>query len=358
MDSTVDTPLDTSPQFRRKARFVVALAAGAVIALQVLWITRQALLLLFLGIAVGSLFYYASRWLAERIGGPRSAWLVGILLFVIGGVVAALVFGVPPLMEQSQALIREAPTVVSNLEQRFGLPEDLFSIPEALRGLAGQAFGLFSSVAGVLTGIVVVLVVGGFTAASPERYVEGVVRLVDRRNQPFVRETMRQMGRALLGWTRGVGVGVGALTTFALVGLSLIGVPGAVPLAVFAGLLTAIPTFGPLVGWAPAVAIGFATGTTTGLWTLGLAVVAQQIEGDLITPKVQGKMVSVAPAAIIAVQIVLGSLAGFLGVLLAVPFAGVALILIRRLYIGPFVEGEASDPDETHDLPSDEEPAL
>ena len=360
MDSTTDTPLDTSEPFRRRARYVVALVASALVALYVLWTTREALLLLFLGVAVGCLFYYSSRWLADTLGGPRSLWLGAILLALLGGIVAAAVFGGPTLVREGRQLVANAPEVVDQLEARFGLPDSTLEVPQALNELAGRALGLFNSFAGVLTGIVVVLIVGAFTAGSPETYIQGVARLVDRERQPYVRETLHQMGRALLGWTRGVGIAVALLTVLGVVGLTIIGVPGAIPLAIFAGALTAIPTFGPLVGWAPAVAVAFATDTTMGVWTLGLAIAAQQLEGNVVTPKVQGHMVSVAPAAILATQIVLGSLTGFLGILLAVPFAGVALIALQRFYIGPFVEREPADPDmRTPDVtPPDPEPAA
>ena len=162
-----------------------------------------------------------------------------------------------------------------------------------------------------------------------------------------MRDILHDMGRTLVAWLQGVGVAVVLLGGMAGIGLTLLDVPGALALAVFAGLLTAIPTFGPFIGWAPAVAVAFAQGTTTGLWALGLAVVAQQLEGSVITPKVQGSMVKVGPGFIVAGQIVLGSLAGFLGILLVVPILGVGLILIQRLYIAPFVRGEPADPDDS-----------
>ena len=360
MDPSVDTPLDTAPGFRRRARYVVALVALAFVGLMVLWMTRQAVLLVFLGLAVGSLLYYSSTWLGEHLPGPRGLWVGALVFSFLGLLGLGMYFGVPRLEEQARSLLEAAPEVLTRLENRLGLPESALSLPEAFRQVAGQAFGIFSSLAGIVTGLIVVLVVAAYTALSPRTYVEGAVRLVDRQNQPFVRDLLHRISRVLLGWTRGVGIAVVLLTTIAAVGLTIIGVPGALALAVFAGALTAIPTFGPLVGWAPAVAVGFSQGTTTGLWTLALAVLGQQLEGSIITPKVQGAMVSVAPAVIIAAQIVLGSLAGFLGILLAVPISGVVLILVQHLYIGPMVEGEPADPEdrEVDRTPGGKEPAV
>lgn len=339
------TPLDTSMAFRHRVRYVVAVVTITVVGLAVFWMTRQALLLVFTGIAIGALLYYASASLSERLGGARGLWLGGLVVVMLGSIAGVTAVAAPRLAEQARQLIENAPDIVSAIESRLGLPPDALSVPDALSGLTGQAFGLFSSAAGVFTGIIVVVIVAVYTAASPDRYINGLARFVDHEHQAFVRRVLHRMGRTLLGWTRGVGIAVVLLTTFGMVGLSIIGLPGALALAAFAGALTAIPTFGPLVGWAPAVAVGFATSTTMGLWTLGFAIVAQQIEGNFITPKVQGRMVSVPPAVIISAQIVLGALAGFLGILLAVPIAGVMLVLVQELYIGPFVEGEPPEPE-------------
>ena len=347
MTPTHHTPLDAPAAFRRRARFVVALVTTVIIALFVLWTTRQAILLVFLGVAIGCLFYAASDWLANKTGAPRGLMLAAVVLTVLGALAAALALGGPRVVEQARGLSDQAPAVLETARQRLGLPESALSVPSALQNVGSRLLGFFSTAAGLVSGVLVVLIVAIYTAASPDLYTGAVARLFDHEHQAFVRATLHEMGRTLVAWLQGVGVAVVLLGGMAAIGLTVIGVPGALALAVFAGLLTAIPTFGPFIGWAPAVLVAFAQGTTMGAWTLGLALLAQQIEGSIITPKVQGRMVSVGPAFIVAGQIVLGSLAGFLGILLVVPVLGVGLILVQRLYIGPFVHGEPADPDES-----------
>ena len=345
MTPTHDTPLDTPESFRQRARYVVAIVALAVVGLFVLWTTRQAILLVFLGVAIGVLFYRASAWLAEKTGAPRGLMLALVVLLVLGGVVAAAYFGGPRLASETRGLMEQAPELLETARERLGLPEGTLTIPSALGNVGGQLLGWFSTAAGVLSGLLVVLIVAVYTAASPGVYTAAVVRLFDREHQPFVRDMLEDMGRVLMAWLKGVGIAVAALGLMGVVGLTAIGLPAAFALAAFAAALTVIPTFGPFIGWAPAIVVGFAQGTTAGLWTLALAVAAQQVEGSLITPKVQGDLIRVGPAFIVAGQIVLGALAGFLGILLVVPVLGVARILVERLYIGPFVKGEAADPD-------------
>ena len=339
------TPIDTPEAFRHRARYVITLIVVAVVGLFTLWITRQAVLLVFLGVAIGTAFYAASEWLADKTGAPRGVMLTLVVLAVLGGLAAAVALGGPRVVEQAQTLSEQAPDLLEMARDQLGLPAGAVSVPPALQNVGTRLLGFFSTAAGVLSGLLVVLVVAVYTAADPGRYTSAAVRLFDHEHQPFVRETLSRMGATLVAWLKGVGIAVVLLGTMAAVGLTLIGVPGALALAVFAGLLTAIPTFGPFIGWAPAVLVAFSQSTTMGAWALGLALVAQQIEGSIITPKVQGRMVRVAPAFIVAGQIVLGSLAGFLGILLVVPVLGVGLIAIQRFYIGPFVRGEPADPE-------------
>lgn len=342
------TPFDTSETFRQRARYVVALVVVVGVGLFVLWTTRQAVLLAFLGVALGVLFYRSSAWLSAKTGVPRGLMLAGVVLGVLGSLATAAVVVGPRVVGEAQALLENAPSVLEAARIRLGLPESSIVPPSSsmLGTLSGQLLGFLSSAAGVLAAILVVFIVATYTAVAPERYTAAVARLFDREHQPFVRGLLSDMGDTLLAWLRGVAIAVALLGTMALVGLSVIGLPGALALAAFAAALTVIPTFGPFIGWAPAIIVGFAEGTTPGLWTLGLAVVAQQIEGSIITPKVQGEMIRVGPAFIVAGQIVLGALAGFLGVLLVVPILGVGLVLLQQLYIGPFVEGENADPDD------------
>ncbi len=348
------TPLDAPENFRRRARYVVALVTTTAVLLTVLWITRAAVLLVFLGVSVGVLFFHASRWLAEKTGGPRGlmlALVVVALLVVIG---ATGYLGGPRVAGETRELVGRAPELLDLAQTRLGLPENAIQIPEAASRLSVRLLGVFSSLAAVLAGALVVLLVAIYTAVSPDRYTRGVIRLADRHHQPFVRRVLERMGEALLGWVKGVGISTAALTAIAVVGLTVIGLPGALALAAFAGVLTVIPNFGPFIGWTPAVVVAFSQGTSMGLWTLGLAVVAQQVEGSFITPKVQGELVSVAPAVVVAGQIVLAAFTGFLGLFLVVPILGVGKVLLEELYIGPFVEGEAADP--MNPPPLDERP--
>jgi predicted PurR-regulated permease PerM len=123
---------------------------------------------------------------------------------------------------------------------------------------------------------------------------------------------------------------VGVATGF---GLWLVGVPAAWAIGLVAGLAEFVPYLGIFVAGIPAVVLGFGQGTDTGLWTLGVLLAVQQIQGNLVMPLLQNRMVDLPPAITIFGIIAAGILFGVAGVLLATPLTIVVLVLIRRLYL-------------------------
>ena len=134
-----------------------------------------------------------------------------------------------------------------------------------------------------------------------------------------------------------VPMGAGTLLLFVGVatglGLYLIGVPAAWAIGLVAGLAEFVPYLGILVAGIPAIILGFGQGTDTGLWTVGVLIAVQQLQGNLGMPLLQNKMVDLPPAVTIFGIIAAGILFGVAGVLLATPLTIVVLVLVRRLYL-------------------------
>ena len=139
---------------------------------------------------------------------------------------------------------------------------------------------------------------------------------------------------SLRNWLKGQALGmlfVGVATGF---GLWLIGVPAAWAIGLVAGLAEFVPYLGVLLAGIPAIILGFGQGTETGLWTIGVLLLVQQLQGNFVMPLLQNKMVDLPPAVTIFGIIAAGILFGVAGVLLATPLTIVVLVLIRRLYLG------------------------
>ena len=118
-----------------------------------------------------------------------------------------------------------------------------------------------------------------------------------------------------------------------LIALLLIGVPFAVPLALWAGLADLIPLVGAYVGAAPAIIVAFFVSPVAGIITLVFFIVYQQIENYVLVPRVMKNAVNLSPAAVIVSTLVGGSLAGLAGALLALPVAATVKVLVIDLWL-------------------------
>lgn len=123
---------------------------------------------------------------------------------------------------------------------------------------------------------------------------------------------------------------VGLLTAL---GLWLLGLPSALLLGLLTGLLTFVPTIGSTLAIVPPFLLGLSDSFITAIYVVIFYLAIQLVESYMITPLVQRQTVSLPPALTVTAQVLMGVLAGALGVAMATPLAAVILVLVRMLYI-------------------------
>jgi len=115
--------------------------------------------------------------------------------------------------------------------------------------------------------------------------------------------------------------------TFIFLGLSVVGTPLALLLALVTGLLAFIPNLGAIVSGALMIAIGFSAGTTVGLETIGVYL-AVQLADQFVSPMIEKRAVDLAPAIVLAAQLIFGVLFGIMGLILADPIVALAKVAL------------------------------
>lgn len=177
-----------------------------------------------------------------------------------------------------------------------------------------------------------------FLAASPAPYLAGLRALLAPPLRPMVEGVTRDLATALRAWAGAQLIAMALVGALTYVGLTLLGLPLAGALGLVAALLGFIPVLGPILAGVPAVLLALTEGWSMALWTTGLYVAVQIIEGDVVTPLVQGQAISLPPGVLLVVQVFMLALFGLFGAALAAPLAAVLLVLARRLYVEGFVE--------------------
>jgi predicted PurR-regulated permease PerM len=320
----------------RATAVVLATLAGA----YVLWLLVDLLLLLFACALVSLIFLTISNAIRRRTHLPFAVAL-GITVFgLLGIIVGAFAFFGTTLQGEFAELGNRLPAAWSNVQARLQGSRIGALVLERAQGLApsGQtlvnaATTALAAVGGAVSGLTIVLIGGLYLAAQPTLYATGLLRMIPTRAQGQAAETLDAIAVSLKNWLKGQALGmvfVGIATGF---GLWLVGVPAAWAIGLIAGLAEFVPYLGILVAGIPAIVLGFGQGTDTGLWTIAVLIAVQQIQGNLVMPLLQNKMVDLPPAVTIFGIIAAGILFGVAGVLLATPLTIVVLVLVRRLYL-------------------------
>ena len=115
--------------------------------------------------------------------------------------------------------------------------------------------------------------------------------------------------------------------------LFVLGVPMAITVGVITGLLTFVPNIGGITALFLAILVAIPQGVETVLWVVGLYAALQLIESNVITPLLQQHQTSIPPALLISIQVIMGAIAGFLGLMVATPLLAASLVLIQQVWI-------------------------
>ena len=328
--------------FARRAWTVAGIAALFALGVAVVWKGMGVLLLLFAGVLVAVLLDGMARLIGRAVGWPRGVRLLLAALAVVAVVALAAWFVGPRLVEQSSQLADEVEASVGQIERQLAATELGRSVLERMpspaetveaRGMAGRVAEWFMGLLGALTNGLLLVVLGVYLAVRPKLYWGALVELVPHRHRERVTEALCEMGRGLRYWLLGQFFAMlitGGLTTVALL---LLGLPLALVLGVLTFLLAFIPYIGPIVAFVPIVLVAFVDGPQTVLWVSAIYAVVMAIESYVVTPLVQERVISLPPALLLFSQLLLGALAGLLGLALAPPLAVCAIIAVQVLYI-------------------------
>jgi predicted PurR-regulated permease PerM len=193
--------------------------------------------------------------------------------------------------------------------------------------------GVFSSFFGALANFLIVFLLGIYFSNSPNVYINNIIKLFPKHRRPRIRNVVLELGQALQKWLIGrfasmLIIGVLVASTFWIIGLPLAGILG-----IIAAIVSFVPYVGPILGSIPAILVAIAEDPIMVVYVIIVYIIVQSLEGYVITPIIQMKAVSMPPALLITMQIIMGVLIGPVGVLLATPVAVTIIVIIQMLYI-------------------------
>jgi len=232
---------------------------------------------------------------------------------------------------QGNSFIQSEP-IFKQLSNSVSLDNLALQAEELVSSFSGGFWNTVSIVSGGFLSFVLIIVLSFYLSAQDDGVGKFLRIISPRKHEEYVATLWRRVETKIGLWMQGqllLAVIVGVLV---YLGLTLLGVRHALLLAVLAGIFELIPLFGPILAAIPAVLVAFVDGGfSITLLVIGFFLIIQQFENQLIYPLVVKKVVGISPILVIIALIAGAKLAGFLGLLLAVPVAAVIMEFINNL---------------------------
>ncbi len=322
-----------------------------------LWVVVLPLLLALL---LATVLWPPVRFLRRR-GAPAALAALGVLLvalLVLFGVVGGLA---PQVTGQAQEIADQVTAGLDELQQGltgppFNLGEDrigatvdnvISELQANAQNIAGRVLSGAAAAGSLLLTGLLALVLSFFYLKDGPKFLPWIGGLVGPRAAPHVSAVAQRSWVTLSGFIKAQAA-VGLVdAVFIGIGLAVLGVPLALPLAVLVFFGAFIPIIGAVVSGALAALVALVTsGPTSALIVVALVLIVQQIEGNVLQPLLVGRTLDLHPAAVILAVAAGGTLAGIVGAFLAVPVLSVAAVTVRyaRQQLAELEPGPGSPP--------------
>ncbi len=289
----------------------------------------------------------------RRLGISRTFAAIIILIFVIGLIALAFIVLVPLLGAQLSAFTEKLPGYIDKIEKIINEQSHTWlgqlaaeKLPEAQKSLGGMA-GQIAGWAGALLGsllaggraimsalslIVLAPVIAFFLLLDWDRMIAKIDEWTPRPYRDTVQGLLHEMDSVIASFLRGQSLSCLILGTFYAVSLSIIGLNFGVLIGLVCGLLSFVPYVGAFSGFLLAGTVATAQFYPEWTWILasvGVFIVGQAIEGNVLQPFLVGKAIGLHPVWLMFALIAFGYLFGFPGLLIAVPVAAAIGVLVR-----------------------------
>jgi predicted PurR-regulated permease PerM len=309
---------------------------------------NQVVFILFIAIVMGTVIRPVVGWLYRR-GLPRIAGVILVYLILLALLISFALLLFPLIVDQGTTIAAAVPGYYQSLrEWMVNYPNQLIVrlsefLPATLPGLqpiqqtaqqmlvsAEQALGYVSLAAKAIFITIVILLLAFHWTLDGPRIIQSLLPLVPKDQRESISELISAMETKISSYLAGQAVLCLVIGIMALVAYLLIGLPNALVLALFAGVLEAVPMIGPMLGAIPAGVIALSIGPSKLIWVIVATIVIQQMENSLLVPRVMRKAVGINPFVSLLSLFAFGSLFGIAGALMAIPIAAVVQLLLDR----------------------------
>lgn len=300
---------------------------------------------------LGGVLYYISepvqRFL-EKKGVPR--WgSISIILVVLIGLVTGFLFLIGnPISGQVNNLVENAPSIATNIQDTADyilknkdtfppqVEEFIDSVSNSIQDYIVTASSwLVSTISGAVSATFTLILVPFFfiyMLKDHEKFAPNIYGLFTGERREWFKETLEEIDSVLRNYVQGQVIISFLLALMMFIGYLIIGLEYSILLALFAFFMNMIPFIGPWVSLVPAVLVAVIQDPMLVVWVCAITLIAQQVESNLITPNIMGRSLDIHPLTVISLVLAAGNIAGFIGILVAIPTYGVLKVIVVNIY--------------------------
>ncbi|MFZ2664198.1 MAG: AI-2E family transporter [Patescibacteria group bacterium] len=258
------------------------------------------------------------------------AVLISYALFIII-LLSIFTFVLPPVVVEFQKLMSNLSTIVKQLNIPVDLQGSLVNmVPQASKvssGIVSATISVFSNLATFVS----LLIFSIYMSLDWENLKKNIISLFPRKEEDTIKDTIEDIEKSVGNWIRGQVMLMLSIGIASAIGLSILGVKYAIGLGLVAGIFELVPLLGPTISAILAGIIGFADSPIKGIGVVALFIVIQQLENNILVPKIMEKVSGFRPLVILLALLVGTNFFGILGAVCAVPMLMVLTIIFKKL---------------------------
>jgi len=315
---------------------------GLILAVFIAWYAFHIILLIFAGSLLAIFLRGLSHAFRKYLPIPEELSLTLVIIFIIFiGTVCGWFFGrgIATKINQFQQSLQQAyNTFMVELRHTEWGAKLLKEAQKGVNGSGGinmisKISDVFTTTVSTLFNVFIIVFMGLFLAYEPQMYIRGLKGIFPKRYKQKVGNMLNDIGHVLRWWMFGQFLYMLIIGMLSSLGLWIVGIPLALSLGIFAMLMSFVPYLGTILSAIPAMLIALTISGHMVLYVVILYLFIHMVDAYFLGPLIQFEAISLPPALTIASQILMGYLAGGLGLLLATPLTAVIMVLVQILYL-------------------------
>ena len=292
-----------------------------------LWMARGAFVDILIALVIASSLYPIDGWVKRSFHIPHILSIFVVLLMILIPLVI-LGFAITPLVQQTPALLASMLAVLSPLAF---VPRSVinFNINTYIQTNTNAILASSTSIFFIGLSVITIIILAFYFLYDSDRLIDLFLDLFPTNERLKIRGLLNEISRVTGRYIRG-NILISCICAIVVaVGLLLLGIPYAIPLALFVGIIDLLPLVGSTIGAIPAVIIAFGVSPAKGILVIIVYLLYQQIESAFISPMIYNKALNISSALSFLSVIIGASLFGILGAFLALPVAASIPVLIN-----------------------------